>query len=86
MGDKLLKHKQSGFIRKDIIAILIAGAALIGLLAYFGLKGEPVPFWPAVLVGLVNIIAAARLFLTVKKARAEAQAAARAQAKPGDGR
>lgn len=86
MGDKLLKHKQSGFIRKDIIAILIAGAALIGLLAYFGLKGEPVPFWPAVLVGLVNIVAAARLFLSVKKARAEAEAAARAQSKAGEGR
>lgn len=81
-----MKHKQSGFIRKDIIAILIAGAALIGLLAYFGLKGEPVPFWPAVLVGLVNIIAAARLFLTVKKARAETEAALRAQSKAGEGR
>lgn len=72
-----MKHRQSGFIRKDIIAILVAGAALIGLLVYFGLRGEPVPFWPAVLVGLVNILAAARLFLTVQKARAAAQAAAR---------
>ena len=74
-----MKHSQSGFLRKDIIAILVAGAAMIGLLGYFAAKGEPVPFWPAFFVGLVNIVAAARLFLSAKKARAEAAARAQMQ-------
>lgn len=64
-----MKTQQAGFFRKDILVILIAGVALLGLFSYYAIKGEPVPVWQAVLVGVVNIVAAAKLFLTVKKAR-----------------
>ncbi len=68
-----MNSKQSGFLRKDIIVILIAGVALLGLFGFYAINGQPVPIWQAVLVGIVNLVAAGKLFLTAKRAREEAR-------------
>lgn len=55
--------------RRDIAAILIAALALGGLFAYYAISGSEIPVWQALAVGAVNLVAAGRLFITVKKAR-----------------
>lgn len=67
--------------RRDIIVMLVVALAMCGLLAHYAIKGEELPIWQALLVAAVNVIAAAKLFLTVKKAKEEQQreAARRAQ-------
>lgn len=55
--------------RKDIIIIVVVGTALLGLLGYHAVKGTEVPLWQALLVVAVNLLAAGKLFLSVKKAR-----------------
>lgn len=56
-----------------IMALLVGGVALAGLLVY-GLKsGQELPLWPAIAVALVNLVAAAKVFLDVRKARQHMQ-------------
>lgn len=69
-----MTHTQFGFIKGDMIGILIGGAALGGLLLYGSVTGQALPLWPAVIVGLVNVVAAANVVWTVKKAKKAAQA------------
>lgn len=73
-----LIHKQCGFIKGDMIGILIGGVALGGLLLYGSVSGQALPLWPAVIVGLVNVLAAANVVWTVKKAKKAAQERAQA--------
>lgn len=49
----------------------MAGAAFFLLLGYYAYTGTEVPVWQAVLVIVVNLVAAAKLFLTVRNARAQ---------------
>ena len=76
-----MKHKQHGFIKGDMIGILIGGAALGGLLLYGSFSGQPLPVWPAILVALVNVVAAANVFWGVRKAKQQRQAKLTADAK-----
>lgn len=62
-------HKQHGFINGGIITLLIGGLAIGGLLLYGSVTGQELPVWPAVVVGLVNLVAAAKVFMDVKKAK-----------------
>lgn len=64
-----LNRKQDGFIGGDVIGILIGGVALGGLLLYGSMSGQELPLWPAVIVGLVNVVAAVNVVLRVRKAR-----------------
>lgn len=57
--------------RRDVIVILMAGAAFFLLLGYYAYTGTEVPVWQAVLVIVVNLVAAAKLFFTVRNARAQ---------------
>lgn len=59
--------KQYGFINASVITLLIAGLALGGLLAYGATSGQEIPLWPALLVTLVNLVAAGKLVLDIKK-------------------
>lgn len=65
-----------------MIGILIGGAALGGLLLYGSVTGQALPLWPAVIVGLVNVVAAANVVWTVKKAKKAAQAGQTGNAEP----
>ncbi len=58
--------------KKDIIAIMIAGVAVIALLAHYAIKGQEIPLGPALAVAVVNVLAAWRLFVVVKKAKEQA--------------
>ena len=64
-----MHHKQDGFINGGVITLLIGGAAIGGLLLYGSVTGQELPVWPAVLVGLVNLVAAGKVFMDVKKAK-----------------
>ena len=63
------KHLQRGALSGDSIALLIGGAALGGLFVYSALSGYELPFWPALAVTAVNVIAAGRLAWSVIKAK-----------------
>jgi uncharacterized protein (DUF983 family) len=62
-----LNCKQNGFINAGILTLLIAGSALVGLLIYGATTGYELPLWPAVAVILVNIVAAGKIILDIKK-------------------
>ncbi len=68
-----MNRKQHGFINGSIIALLIGGLALGGLLLYGSLTGQELPIWPAIAVGVVNLVAAGKVFLDVRKARKQQQ-------------
>ncbi|MGL1832216.1 hypothetical protein ACKVEX_01270 [Rhodocyclaceae bacterium SMB388] len=44
---------------------------MFGLLAHYAIKGQDIPIWQALLVGFANLLAAGKLFLTVKRAKDE---------------
>jgi hypothetical protein len=62
-------HKQDGFINGGVITLLIGGLAIGGLLLYGSVTGQELPVWPAVVVGIVNLVAAGKVFMDVKKAK-----------------
>jgi len=64
-----MKFFQRGAIRGDIVTLLIAGLALVGLLAYAALSGVELPLWPSLAVMAVNLFAAGRLAWTVLKSK-----------------
>lgn len=64
-----MHHKQLGFINGAVITLLIGGLAIGGLLLYGLVTGQELPVWPAVLVGLVNLVAAGKVILDVKKSK-----------------
>jgi hypothetical protein len=63
------KHTQRGAISGDSIALLIGGLALGGLLVYSAVSGYELPFWPAMAVIGVNLVAAGRLAWGAIKAK-----------------
>lgn len=63
------RTQQRGFINGGIIAMLIGGVAIGGLLMYGLITGQELPLWPAVVVVVVNLVAAAKVFLDLKKAK-----------------
>ena len=65
--------KQKGFIRGDIVVLLVTGLALVGLLAHYALKGQDVPILQALLVAAVNLVAAGNLLLRTIKAKKAAE-------------
>lgn len=62
-----LNCKQNGFINAGVLTLLVAGAALVGLLIYGATSGYELPLWPAVAVILVNLVAAGKIVLDIKK-------------------
>lgn len=60
--------------RRDILVILMAAIALGAMFGYYAFTGTEVPIWQALAVATVNVLAAAKLFLTVRKARQQHQA------------
>ena len=64
-----MNFKQDGFINGAVIALLIGGLMLGGLLAYGALSGQELPFWPAIAVVVVNLVAAVKLVIDTKRAR-----------------
>jgi hypothetical protein len=69
MEDSALIFRQDGFIKGSVIVLLIGGLMLGGLLVYGAKSGHELPFWPAIAVVLVNLVAAAKIVLDTKKAR-----------------
>ncbi|HRP95690.1 MAG TPA: hypothetical protein PL143_05515 [Rhodocyclaceae bacterium] len=59
--------------RRDILVILLAALAVGILFGYHAINGTEVPIWQALAVGVVNLMAAGKLFLTVKKARQQGE-------------
>lgn len=76
------RNTQSGFINGGILAILIGGLAIGGLLMYGMLTGQPLPVWPAIVVGVVNLLAAGKVFMDIKKAKKLHRDAQATKAKP----
>lgn len=64
-----LNFKQDGFINGSVIVLLIGGLMLGGLLVYGAKTGQELPFWPAIAVAVVNLVAAAKIVIDTKKAR-----------------
>ncbi len=82
VGENLaLISKQEGFISGSIMTLLIGGLALLGLLAYGLRSGQELPLWPALAVALVNVVAAAKIVVDIKKAKQQRQAPSSATAK-----
>ncbi|MDP3032407.1 MAG: hypothetical protein Q8N33_10055 [Rhodocyclaceae bacterium] len=64
-----MNFKQDGFINGSVIVLLIGGLMLGGLLVYGAKSGQELPFWPAIAVAVVNLVAAAKIVIDTKKAR-----------------
>lgn len=64
-----MKFGQSGFISFGVMTLIVGGLALAGLLAYGWTTGQELPVGPAIVVVLVNIIAAVKLALDSRKGR-----------------
>ena len=69
MEDSALNFRQDGFINGSVIVLLIGGLMLGGLLVYGAKSGQELPFWPAIAVAVVNLVAAAKIVIDTKKAR-----------------
>lgn len=63
------KHLQRGAFNGGVITMLIGALALAALLIYSAASGYELPFWPAMAVIAVNLVAAGRLLWTVIKAK-----------------
>ena len=68
------KHLQRGALNGAVIAMLIGALALGGLLISSAVSGYELPFWPAMAVIAVNVVAAGRLAWTVIRAKKQRQA------------
>jgi len=68
------KHLQRGALNGGVIALLIGALALGALLVYSAVSGYELPFWPAIAVIAVNVVAAGRLAWTVIQAKKQRQA------------
>ncbi|MFN3987909.1 MAG: hypothetical protein ACK4KV_20660 [Rhodocyclaceae bacterium] len=64
-------------LKGDVIAIVIAGLLVVGLLGHYAISGKEIPVWQALTVAAVNLVAAGRLYLSVKKSRQASPASKR---------
>ncbi|HEX5801868.1 MAG TPA: hypothetical protein VFY24_02500 [Azospira sp.] len=64
-----MKRKETGFINFGAMTLLVGGLALAGLLLYGWQSGQELPLWPAIAVVLVNLFAAVRIVLNIRKAK-----------------
>ncbi len=64
-----LKHLQRGAFNGAVITMLIGALALGGLLISSAVSGYELPFWPAMAVIAVNVVAAGRLAWIVIQAK-----------------
>lgn len=60
---------QRGAINASVLTLLVAGAALAGLLIYGWQSGQELPLWPALAVAAVNVIAAMKVAMDTRNAR-----------------
>ncbi|MCF8210799.1 MAG: hypothetical protein K9K38_15580 [Rhodoferax sp.] len=60
-----MANKQSGFLRGDLIGLLIAAVLLGGLLIYGATTGQELPLWPSLLVIAVNLVSAGYVLLGI---------------------
>lgn len=58
-----------GAVNPGVIVLLVGGAALFGLLVYGFRSGHELPLWPALLVALVNVLAALKLAADARRKR-----------------
>ena len=63
------KHVQRGALSGEGIAFLIGGVALGSLLVDLAVSGHELPFWPALAVTAVNLVAAGRMVWMKLKAK-----------------
>ena len=63
------KHLQRGALNGAVITMLIGALALGGLLISSAVSGYELPFWPAMAVIAVNVVAAGRLAWVVIQAK-----------------
>ena len=68
------KHLQRGALNGAVITMLIGALVLGGLLVSSAVSGYELPFWPALAVIAVNVVAAGRLAWTVIQAKKQRQA------------
>ena len=68
------KHLQRGALNGGVIALLIGALALGALFVYSAVSGYELPFWPAMAVVAVNVVAASRLAWTVIQSKKQRQA------------
>lgn len=66
-----MERKERGAINASVLTLLVAGAALAGLLIYGWQSGQELPLWPALAVAAVNVIAAMKVAMDVKKTRGQ---------------
>ena len=64
-----MSRKERGNASFGVMTLIVGALALAGLLAYGWRSGQPLPLWPAIAVALVNIVAAVKIVLDIKKAR-----------------
>ena len=68
------KHLQRGAVNGATVTMLIAALLLGGLLVSSAVSGYELPFWPAMAVIAVNVVAAGRLAWTVIQAKKQREA------------
>ncbi len=61
-----MKKRESGFISFGSMTLLVGGTALAGLLLYGWRTGQDLPVGPAIVVALVNLVAAVKLVMETK--------------------
>ncbi len=64
-----MNRKPQGFINGSVLTLLIFGLVLFGLLVYGAQSGQELPLWPAILVCLVNLFAATKVIMAVRKSK-----------------
>lgn len=65
-----MKAEQNGKINMSVLVLLIGGMMLAALLLHGFNQGHELPLWPALLVAGVNIVAAGKIIMNIKKKKA----------------
>lgn len=64
-----MKRRELGFANFATMTLVVGGLALGGLLAWGWTSGQELPLGPAIAVALVNLYAAIKIVLDMRKAR-----------------
>ena len=65
-----MQAEQNGKINMSVLVLLIGGLMLAGLLLHGFNQGHELPLWPALLVAGVNIVAAGKIIMNIRKKKA----------------